>query len=163
MLTLDAQSLSYDDSTQSLFCAWSPARVSSTAEPLCRPARMRKYPKQTRSIILVTSIKQAAMMVATRTAMEDIQASKICEVAGVAMGSLYQYFSNVDSIFTAIYEDTIKATLSHAIQVDTPSVLLSDLHAALRVLDDQLGLAHYHQHYSKGLNSLFGVPLRSIE
>lgn len=88
MLTLDAQSLSYDDSTQSLFCAWPPARVSSTTEPLCRPARMRKYPKQTRSIILVTSIKQAAMMVAKRTTMEDIQASKICEVAGVAMGVL---------------------------------------------------------------------------
>ncbi len=163
MRTLDAQLLSYDDSTQSLFCTWPPAGLSPIAEPLYRPTRMRKYPKQTRSIILVTSIKQAAMIVAKRTSIENIQASKICEVAGVAMGSLYQYFPNVDSIFTAIYEDTIKETLGHAIQVDTPSVLLSDLHAALRALDDQLGLAHYHQHYSKGLNSLFGVPLRSVE
>ena len=165
-MNLDANRIVFDDRSQSFFCEW--PRLSaeivdrSVHADIEIPPRARKQPKQTRSKILVQSIKEATLIVVDRYGTDDVQASTSCEVAGIAMGSLYQYFVNVESIFASIYEDHIKATLAQALEQDYSTKLLAELHTTLRALDARLGVSYYRQFYSKGLNSLFGVPLHSV-
>ena len=165
-MNLEANRIVFDDRSQSFFCEW--PRLSTEIIDRSVPAeteippRARKQPKQTRSKILVQSIKEATLIVVDRYGTDDVQASTICEVAGIAMGSLYQYFVNVESIFASIYEDHIKDTLAQALEQDYSTRLLAELHTTLRALDARLGVSYYRQFYSKGLNNLFGVPLHSV-
>lgn len=165
-MNLEANRIVFDDRSQCFFCEWprlSQEMIESRVLPdITAPPRARKQPKQTRSKILVQSIKEATLIVVDRYGTDDVQASTICEVAGIAMGSLYQYFVNVESIFAALYEDQIKATLAQALEQDYSTRLLADLHATLRALDDRLAVNYYRQFYAKGLNNLFGVPLHSV-
>lgn len=70
--------------------------------PLPKP---RKLPKQGRSRMLVESTKQACLQILQKEGPRALTATRISEVAGVAMGSIYQYFPNVDAIVAMIYED----------------------------------------------------------
>lgn len=72
--------------------------------PLPKP---RKLPKQGRSRILVDSLKQACLQILQREGQKALTATRIASVSGVAMGSLYQYFPNVDAIVVAAYEDLL--------------------------------------------------------
>jgi len=165
-MNLDANRIEFDDRSQSFFCEWprlsSEMLVPNAQAEIDIPPRARKQPKQTRSKILVQSIKEATLIVVDRYGTCDVQASTICEVAGIAMGSLYQYFVNVESIFASLYEDHIKATLAQALEQDYSTKLLAELHTTLRGLDERLGVSYYRQFYSKGLNNLFGVPLHTV-
>lgn len=71
----------------------------------------RKIPKQERSITLVNSI-----IVATRRILETIEftqstTAKIAHLAGVSVGSLYQYFPNKQSLVTAVIEYEVNSHL----------------------------------------------------
>lgn len=70
--------------------------------PLPKP---RKLPKQGRSRMLVESTKQACLQILQKEGPRALTATRISEVAGVAMGSIYQYFPNVDAIVATVYED----------------------------------------------------------
>ena len=155
----------YESVNPMLFCAWPKQRdndISRPTEYANVPPRARKLPKQTRSKILVQSIKEATVIVVEKFGSSDVQASTICDVAGIAMGSLYQYFVNVESIFASIYEDAIKQKLERALTEDEPLSTLMGLHQELKELDRFFNLTYYHSHYSKGLNALFGVPLHGV-
>lgn len=77
------------------------------------PARMRKFPKQARSRLMVMSIKQAALELVTRRKdTDDIKVIDIADVCGISTGSLYQYFDCLESILAAIYEDVILHALN---------------------------------------------------
>jgi AcrR family transcriptional regulator len=65
----------------------------------------RKLPKQGRSRMLVESTKQACLQILQKEGPRALTATRISEVAGVAMGSIYQYFPNVDAIVAMVYED----------------------------------------------------------
>src|SRR5690606_35861368 len=65
----------------------------------------RKLPKQGRSRMLVESTKQACLQILQKEGPRALTATRISEVAGVAVGSIYQYFPNVDAIVATIYED----------------------------------------------------------
>ncbi|MET0379203.1 MAG: TetR/AcrR family transcriptional regulator [Spongiibacteraceae bacterium] len=78
--------------------------MSNTEEQSTLP-KPRKLPKQGRSRMLVESTKQACLQILKREGPRALTATRISEVAGVAMGSIYQYFPNVDAIVAMIYED----------------------------------------------------------
>ena len=82
------------------------AHFLSATIPLPKP---RKLPKQGRSRILVESLKQACLLILQRDGYKALTATRIASVSGVAMGSLYQYFPNVDAIVVATYEDLLRA------------------------------------------------------
>src|SRR5690606_40557400 len=65
----------------------------------------RKLPQQGRSRLLVESTKQACLQILQKEGPRALTATRIAEVAGVSMGSLYQYFPNVDAIVATVYED----------------------------------------------------------
>jgi len=65
----------------------------------------RKLPKQSRSKLMFESIKQACHKILKEDGASALNTNKIAEVTGVSVGSLYQYFENVDAILAALFSD----------------------------------------------------------
>jgi AcrR family transcriptional regulator len=64
----------------------------------------RKPPQQSRSRVTVSSILDAAVRVLDQEGADAATTTRIAEVAGVSVGTLYQYFGNRDSILDALQD-----------------------------------------------------------
>jgi len=64
----------------------------------------RRTPKQQRSRQTVDVVLEATQLVARRHGTQAITTNRIAEVAGVSVGSLYQYFPDKRAIFTALHD-----------------------------------------------------------
>lgn len=62
----------------------------------------RKDPKQERSKSTVDAIFGAVTHILNKDGVDHLTTNKIAEVAGVSVGSLYQYFKNKESIYEGI-------------------------------------------------------------
>lgn len=80
------------------------------------PPRPRKLPQQSRSRLLVASVKEACLKILQQKGPRALTASEIAEVSGVSMGSIYQYFPNVDAIVATVYEELIEQEVRTAIE-----------------------------------------------
>ncbi len=67
-----------------------------------QPTNLRKSPRQERSKATVQAILQAAARVFVEAGLEGASTNRIAEVAGVSVGSLYQYFPNKESLAQAL-------------------------------------------------------------
>ena len=63
-----------------------------------------KKPKQKRSKVTVDSILEASKIVIKKSGLEKFNTNYIAEVAGVSIGSLYQYFKNKESILKVLLD-----------------------------------------------------------
>lgn len=72
----------------------------------------RKQPRQARSRAMVDAILDAAARVLIERGYAGTTTNAVAEVAGVSVGSLYQYFPNKDSLITALHQ-------RHALQMRT--------------------------------------------
>ncbi len=64
----------------------------------------RKQPRQARSQATVHAVLEAAIQVIEREGVDAATTTRIAEVAGVSIGTLYQYFSHRDAIFNALQD-----------------------------------------------------------
>ncbi|MCA9643049.1 MAG: TetR/AcrR family transcriptional regulator, partial [Myxococcales bacterium] len=69
-----------------------------------RPERMRREPRQGRSRETVRAVLEAVPRVIQREGVDAVTTNRIAEAAGVSIGSLYQYFPDKRSIFSALHE-----------------------------------------------------------
>ena len=65
---------------------------------------IRKQPKQQRSRALVEAILDATARILAREGSERVTTNHVAEVAGVSVGSLYQYFARRDELIAAVAE-----------------------------------------------------------
>jgi len=70
----------------------------------------RKDPKQQRAVITAAAITQATEQIIIREGFKNATTNRIAEVAGVSVGSLYQYFPNKQAIVRALIEETVSKT-----------------------------------------------------
>ena len=70
----------------------------------------RKKPMQSRSSSLVHSIFEAAARILPKADYEGVTTNQLARVAGVSVGSLYQYFANKDEIFALLLEKNLVET-----------------------------------------------------
>jgi AcrR family transcriptional regulator len=63
----------------------------------------RKKPKQERARQAVAAIEQACIKILEQEGPQRLTTTRIAEVAGVNVGSLYQYFPNKEAILAAVY------------------------------------------------------------
>ncbi|MES2963003.1 MAG: TetR/AcrR family transcriptional regulator [Bdellovibrionota bacterium] len=68
-----------------------------------------KEPRQSRSRAMVDAIFEATLRVLPTVGNEKLTTSKIAEVAGVSVGSLYQYFPSKDALVGAVIDMAMKA------------------------------------------------------
>jgi AcrR family transcriptional regulator len=94
------------------------------------PARKaaRKQPRQARSQATVNAVLEAAVQVLEREGANAATTTRIAEVAGVSIGTLYQYFSHRDAVFDALQDrefervlDLMRSVLSDGNLTRTPS------------------------------------------
>jgi AcrR family transcriptional regulator len=64
----------------------------------------RKAPKQARSLATVQAILTAGARVLAQESLAGFNTNRIAEVAGVSVGSLYQYFPNKAALAVALIE-----------------------------------------------------------
>ena len=68
------------------------------------PEKPRRRPVQARSAALVEAVLEAAARVFDAKGYEAATTNEVAELAGVGIGSLYQYFPNKASLVTALHE-----------------------------------------------------------
>lgn len=68
------------------------------------PEEPRKRPRQSRSRVTVDAIVEAAARIFDAEGFEATTTNRVAEVAGVSVGTLYQYFPNKDALLTALHE-----------------------------------------------------------
>ena len=100
----------------------------------------RKTPRQRRSEFTREMILEAAARVLSKKSLEGFNTNYVAEVAGVSIGTLYQYFPNKESLIAVLIERTQKGyeTLGNQLRHDTEGMSLRDaLLEMARVAVDQ--------------------------
>jgi AcrR family transcriptional regulator len=100
----------------------------------------RKPPQQSRSRVTVTAILDAMTRVLDREGAEAATTTRIAEVAGISIGTLYQYFSHRDAILDALQDREFERAMELL-----RKILLVGPHASARevaheVFEGMLGL-----------------------
>ena len=72
--------------------------------PLPKHLKPRKVPKQERSRALVDAIVEATARVLVARGYEAFNVAEVAEVAGVGIGSLYQYFPHKEALVVGLLE-----------------------------------------------------------
>lgn len=72
----------------------------------------RRSPHQARSRDKLELIFEASIRILNKQGLEGLTTNRIAEVAGVSIGTLYQYFSNKQEILAALGQREIEATVS---------------------------------------------------
>jgi len=80
--------------------------IAMTPRPRKSPAR--RQPTQRRARHTVDAILDAVIRVLKREGVHAVTTNRIAEVAGVSIGSVYQYFPDKHAIFTALHQRHIE-------------------------------------------------------
>lgn len=82
-----------------------PAKRPSARRP---PTDVRKQPAQQRSRALVDALLEATARVLAAEGLEALTTTRVAEVAGVSVGSLYQYFPSKEALVAALIQDRVE-------------------------------------------------------
>lgn len=133
----------------------------SLPHPAVELPKPRKLPKQGRSRMLVESTKQACLQILRSEGHQALTATRISEVAGVAMGSIYQYFPNVDAIVAMVYEDLTAHEIEIArekwatdwLTMSLEDALMAMIRGAIRFHRNMLALdREFHQRFCRNFD-----------
>ena len=78
--------------------------------PVANELKPRKKPQQRRSEQMNEAILEAAIRVLEREGAEAFTTTRVAEVAGVSVGSLYQYYPNKASLLFCLHEREARQT-----------------------------------------------------
>ena len=124
----------------------------SARAPRAEPAARRRTPRQARSQATVEFILISAARVFRREGFAATT-NRIADVAGVSIGTLYEYFPNKHALLQALAEKhvaTAESELAHALQQPSDAGLGSFL------LNVQQAILRCHQYPSQALDLLTG-------
>jgi AcrR family transcriptional regulator len=71
----------------------------------------RKRPRQARSRVLFDALVEATQRVLAKEGIEAVTTAHVAEVAGVSIGSLYQYFPSREALIAAVIDHKIEADI----------------------------------------------------
>lgn len=112
--------------------------------------RSRRTPRQHRSVMTVDAILEAAATLFARDGFERTSTTRIAELAGVSVGSLYEYFSNKDSLLAYLIKRHCDQMLEHVAQ-RLRAIQERQVMAALAVFIDSI-----HESYA------INIPLQRV-
>jgi AcrR family transcriptional regulator len=117
------------------------AQISRKPIPVKADATMRRQPKQRRSRQTVEAVLDAVVRVLKRDGVDGVTTNRIAEVAGVSVGSVYQYFPDKRAIFTALHDRHVEE-ISRLIDGKLVEHATSSLEEFVRALVEALVDAH---------------------
>lgn len=95
------------------------------------PSQPRRRPSQSRSKVLVDAIIEACRLILAEEGVEQLTTNRIAEVAGVTIGSLYQYFPNKEAILANLFTAEMAASADKICQ-ETTSRVAAQVNVSLR-------------------------------
>lgn len=107
------------------------------------PPAPRRRPKQRRSQELVRSIQQACLKILEEQGPDRLTTHRIAEVAGVTIGSLYQYFPNKEAVVADVYHAMLdaQAEMLRAISSEIEQIADRSIEETLRrIIDLEIAL-----------------------
>ncbi len=104
---------------------------------------MLKVPVQKRSRETVSSIVESCARLLISSPYHEITTDKIAEMAGVSIGSLYQFFANKEAIISAVIDDLLVKDLEF-IRDGMAQLPNSDLETKISALID-MGFTLFHK------------------
>jgi AcrR family transcriptional regulator len=84
-----------------------------------QPLLPRKKPRQARAAVTVETILEAAARVLSKRSLDGFNTNRIAEVAGVSVGSIYQYFPNKAALVAALIgraQDSLADAVERSLQ-----------------------------------------------
>lgn len=100
----------------------------------------RNQPQQLRSRATVSVILDAAIRVLDREGLDALTTSRVAEVAGVSVGTLYQYFAHREAIVDALQDRELERAAAMLERVLANQQHASDREVARAVLEELLKL-----------------------
>ncbi|HEX3850596.1 MAG TPA: TetR/AcrR family transcriptional regulator [Polyangiaceae bacterium] len=100
----------------------------------------KKAPQQQRAKATVSAILDATVRVLEKEGADNASTSRIAEVAGVSVGTLYQYFANRDAILDALQDREFERATEMIGRVLARGAYASDREAARAVIEGLLEL-----------------------
>jgi AcrR family transcriptional regulator len=93
----------------------------------------RREPKQRRARQTVEAVLDAVVRILKRDGIDGVTTNRVAEIAGVSIGSVYQYFPDKRAIFTALHDRHVEqiARLMESTLVQHAAASLDDLVRAL--------------------------------
>jgi AcrR family transcriptional regulator len=107
--------------------------TSARKRPRGPALQARKVPRQERSQTMVAVILEAATRVLQQESLAGFNTNRVAQVAGISIGSLYQYFPNKAALMAALIE-RVQNDLAAAIETKVAALRGLGLHASLRAL-----------------------------
>jgi len=104
-------------------------------------ASTRREPKQQRSRQTVEAVLEAVPRVLRRHGAEAVTTNRVAEVAGVSIGSLYQYFPDKQAIFMALHDRHVDG-VRHVIERTMTDCTSASLEEFTRELVERLANVH---------------------
>lgn len=135
------------------------------------PILPRKAPRQHRSRELVEWILEAATRILAADGLAGLTTNRVAALAGISVGSLYQYFPNKDAIVVALVERTqrgvaeaVEAVAAQARDAPLPAAIAAFVDLALHAQYDRstLAVALDHEEQRLALHIEFAAEQRRI-
>jgi AcrR family transcriptional regulator len=102
--------------------------------------RPRKAPRQARSERTVQTLLAAAARVLERESLAGFNTNRVAEVAGVSVGSLYQYFPNKEALVAALidrHQEALAEAIESCVMAHAGQPLRTTLVALAAILIEQ--------------------------
>lgn len=122
-------------------------------------ASPRKHPAQDRSRQTVSAILEATFRVLDDAGADGLTTTRVAEVAGVSVGTLYQYFPNRDALINALLADHLDAAIVAVERACEASAALPLEAAVELVVRAFLAEKAARADSSRILNKAFGVGM----
>jgi AcrR family transcriptional regulator len=106
-----------------------------------RPKRARRRPQQRRARVTVEAVLDAVIRILKKGGSGAMTTNRIAEVAGVSIGSVYQYFPDKRAIFTALHERHINQ-IDRLVQSTLVEHATSTLEELMRAMVEAMVEAH---------------------
>jgi AcrR family transcriptional regulator len=106
-----------------------------------RKTSVRRQPKQRRARQTVEAVLDAVARVLKRDGVDAVTTNRIAEVAGVSIGSVYQYFPDKRAIFVALHQRHVEQ-MSRIVESRLIEHATSSLDDLMRALVDAMVDAH---------------------
>lgn len=99
---------------------------------------MPRKPQQQRAKATVDAIIEAGFICIARHGVSGTTTTHIADIAGIGVGSLYEYFGNKEAVFAAMHARFIGDIVA-VIQPLTPVIVRQDITGAIKTLLNALG------------------------
>jgi AcrR family transcriptional regulator len=136
------------------------------------PSRTRRRPRQARSQVTVAAILEATVRVLLKRGYEACSTKEVAEVAGVGIGSVYEYFPNKEALIAGVvereadrYMEVIKRELVRTERPFAEALRLA-LRAALAEVEPRRQLVSFllrEYPLVSGLTALGRLPMRAAD